>query len=143
MSGSNPARLVEALGIDRAVLCAPMAGISGGVLAAAVSEAGGLGFIGGAYGDVAWIDEQVEVAGGTPIGIGIITWNMASGALDAVATVEEGVHAHRAGADVFVAQGREAGGHGRAKRTLFTLVPALRAAIPTAAIVAPSATAAR
>ena len=39
-----------------------MAGIGGGALAAAVTRAGGLGFIGGGDGDVSWIDEQLDIA---------------------------------------------------------------------------------
>ncbi len=48
-----------------AVVNAPMAGIAGGALAAAVTRAGGLGFIGGGYGDAAWIDEWLDIAAGT------------------------------------------------------------------------------
>jgi nitronate monooxygenase len=51
-----------------------MAGIAGGALAAAVTRAGGLGFIGGGYGDVAWIEHQLDVAGGADVGVGLITW---------------------------------------------------------------------
>ena len=40
-------RLREFFGIQYPILLAPMAGISGGRLAAAVTTAGGLGFIGG------------------------------------------------------------------------------------------------
>lgn len=61
-----------------------MAKISGGALAAAVSRAGGLGVLGGGYGDRGWIEEQVEIAGGARIGIGLVTWNIAGGALKAV-----------------------------------------------------------
>ena len=52
--------LTERLGIAAPVLLAPMAIVSGGALAAAVSRAGGLGFIGGGYGDAAWMDEEVR-----------------------------------------------------------------------------------
>ena len=51
-----------------------MAGIAGGALAAAVTRAGGLGFIGGGYGDVSWIDEQLDIAGDAAVGVGLITW---------------------------------------------------------------------
>ena len=53
---------------------APMARIAGGALAAAVTRDGWLGFIGGGYGDVAWIDEQLAIAGDVPVGVGLITW---------------------------------------------------------------------
>jgi nitronate monooxygenase len=130
------------------VVNAPMAGIAGGALAAAVSAAGGLGFIGGGYGDAAWIDDQLDIAGDKSVGVGLITWALAgrpcvldhvldrgvrwiwlsfgdatphldvvhaAGAI-AVCQVQSADEARRvanAGADVIVAQGHEAGGHGR------------------------------
>ncbi len=51
-----------------------MAGIAGGALASAVTRAGGLGFIGGGYGDVSWIDEQLDIVADTEVGVGLITW---------------------------------------------------------------------
>lgn len=132
-----------------------MAFVAGGALAAAVSRAGGLGLIGGGYGDSTWIDEQFEAAGGERIGIGFITWSatapVVAAALhrrpvavmlsfgDPMAFAAD-VHAAGAvlicqcqnlnhvraalevGADIVVAQGSEAGGHG-ADRGTFTLVP--------------------
>ena len=45
---------------------APMGGVSGGALAAAVSEAGGLGLVGGGYGDRGWLERELDtVAGAT------------------------------------------------------------------------------
>jgi len=44
-------RLTQILGIEHPVLLAPMDVVSGGRLAAAVSHAGGLGLLGGGYGD--------------------------------------------------------------------------------------------
>jgi len=49
-------RLTERLGIRHPVLLAPMAGVAGGALAVAVSAAGGLGIIGGGYGNAEWLD---------------------------------------------------------------------------------------
>ena len=43
--------LTEALGLEYPIVLAPMGSISGGRLAAAVSNAGGLGLVGGGYGD--------------------------------------------------------------------------------------------
>jgi nitronate monooxygenase len=53
-----------------------MAFAGGGRLAAAVSRAGGLGLIGGGYGDSTWLDEQFKLAGDTPVGVGFITWSL-------------------------------------------------------------------
>ncbi|HEV2547448.1 MAG TPA: nitronate monooxygenase [Stellaceae bacterium] len=44
-------RLTKRLGIPHPLLLAPMGSVSGGALAAAVTSAGGLGLIGGAYGE--------------------------------------------------------------------------------------------
>jgi nitronate monooxygenase len=56
---------------------APMGGVSGGALAAAVSEAGGLGLVGGGYGDPRWLERELKLvasATGQPWGVGVITW---------------------------------------------------------------------
>lgn len=70
-------RLTEKLGIAHPILLAPMGGIAGGRLAAAVSEAGGLGLIGGGYGDDAWLDREFAAAGNRRVGCGFITWSLA------------------------------------------------------------------
>jgi nitronate monooxygenase len=70
-------RLTERLGIEHPVISAPMGFIAGGRLAAAVSNAGGLGLIGGGYGDADWLDREFEQAGNARIGCGFITWSLA------------------------------------------------------------------
>ena len=122
-----------------------------------MSRAGGLGLIGGGYGDVDWIDAQFAEAGDAEVGCGLITWALAKNpaALDRVLahrpralmlsfgdprpfaaairaagvplfcqvqTADDAAAALEAGADVVVAQGAEAGGHGD-RRATFTLVP--------------------
>ena len=150
-------RFTRTLGIRSPVAAAPMALAAGGALAAAVSRAGGLGLIGGGYGDQAWIERQFAIAGSERVGVGFITWSLhESPALltaalrhrpvavmlsfgDPRAFADE-IHAASAvlicqcqnmahvmdavdaGADVIVAQGSEAGGHG-ALRGTFSLVP--------------------
>jgi nitronate monooxygenase len=69
--------ITKLLGIRKPVVLAPMGFVSGGALARAVSEAGGLGLIGAGYGDAQWIDEQLRLAGGARVGIGFITWSLA------------------------------------------------------------------
>jgi len=150
-------RLTERLGIEHPVIQAPMAFAAGGQLAAAVSSAGGLGLIGGGYGDADWLAEQFDAAGSERVGCGLITWSLAEKphlltlvlernpaamflsfgdpapfvviAKDAnvpvicqVQTLKDAIHAIEVGADIIVAQGTEAGGHGE-KRATFTLVP--------------------
>ena len=62
------------LHIEHPLLSAPMAFAAGGKLAAAVSDAGGLGFIGGGYGDAQWLEREFGTAGGARVGCGFITW---------------------------------------------------------------------
>lgn len=150
-------RLTRRLGLTHPIICAPMAFAAGGRLAAAVYAAGGLGLIGGGYGDKAWLDEQFDTAGDARVGVGFITWSLRSkpelldhalarnpravllsfddpsglaqrikdhGTL-LICQIQTRRDAERAldcGADVIVAQGAEAGGHGE-KRATFTLVP--------------------
>jgi nitronate monooxygenase len=70
-------RLTEMLGIAHPVLLAPMGGIAGGRLAGAVSEAGGLGLIGGGYGEADWLKREFAAAGNQRVGCGFITWSLA------------------------------------------------------------------
>jgi nitronate monooxygenase len=58
--------LTELLGLRHPIVLAPMGGSAGGALAAAVSRAGGLGLLGGGYGERAWLERELAiVAGGT------------------------------------------------------------------------------
>jgi nitronate monooxygenase len=75
----------ELFSIRHPIALAPMGGSAGGALAAAVSEGGGLGLVGGGRCDADWLDRELAlVAAGTqqPWGIGFQSW-----AVD-VATVE-------------------------------------------------------
>lgn len=66
--------LTNRLDIEHPVLLAPMGDVAGGALAAAVSQAGGLGLIGGGYADPDWIRTQFDLAGDTRVGVGFITF---------------------------------------------------------------------
>ena len=70
-------RLTRVLQIRHPVVSAPMAFAAGGALAAAVSRAGGLGLIGGGYGDLPWLQQQFALAEGERVGVGFITWSLA------------------------------------------------------------------
>lgn len=72
-----PTTVMTQLGLAAPILSAPMAGIAGGALAAAVSGAGGLGLIGGGYGDRAWLEREFDKAGTARVGVGFITWALA------------------------------------------------------------------
>lgn len=74
-------KITELFGIEHPVVLAPMGGVSGGVLAAAVTRSGGLGIIGCGYGNSDWIVDQWELARNQleddqRIGMGIITWSL-------------------------------------------------------------------
>jgi nitronate monooxygenase len=162
--------LTSLLGISVPVLLAPMAGVSGGKMAAAVTNAGGLGFIGGGYCDRDWLATQIKQAGNTRVGVGFITWALerdpevldividqqpkaiflsfgdikrfvapVKGAnlplIAQVQSVEQARIAASEGADVIVAQGTEAGGHG-GQRATFPLVPAVVDAVGKIPVVA-------
>jgi len=134
-----------------------MAFAGGGALAAAVSRAGGLGMIGGGYGDPNWLAEQFDAADRQPVGLGFITWSLrkspslltdvlkrrpaavmlsfgdprpfvdeirGAGAklICQCQNMEHVADALDVGADIRVAQGAEAGGHGALRGTL-TFVP--------------------
>ncbi|ATO63158.2 nitronate monooxygenase [Mycobacterium avium subsp. hominissuis] len=153
-----PTRLTDLFGIEQPILLAPMALVSGGRLAAAVTRAGGLGLIGGGYPDAEWLQTQIDRAEGARVGYGFITWSLARnpGVLDLaldrgpaavmlsfgelapfadrihaagvpliaqVQNLDQARRALDAGAEVIVAQGCEAGGHGMSVRSTFTLVP--------------------
>ena len=77
-------RITELFGIRHPVVLAPMGGVAGGALAAAVVRAGGIGLIGCGYGDpragygsVEWIDGEFQAAGNEKVGAGFITWSLA------------------------------------------------------------------
>jgi nitronate monooxygenase len=71
-------RLTERFGITHPILCAPMALVTGGALAAAVSSAGGLGIVGGAYagtlGGEPDLEAEITRAKSGKFGVGFITW---------------------------------------------------------------------
>ncbi len=150
-------RLTQKLGLEHPVISAPMALAAGGALAAAVSNAGGLGLIGGGYGDQVWLDDQFRAAGNARVGCGFITWSLKkqphlldlilekgpaavflsfgdpsdfavriarSGVclICQIQTARDAEVALDCGAQVIVAQGGEAGGHGE-KRGTVALVP--------------------
>jgi nitronate monooxygenase len=68
--------LTTRLGITHPLLLAPMANVAGGCLAAAVSQAGGLGLIGAGYGDPAWLGAELAAAAGADVGVGFINWRL-------------------------------------------------------------------
>jgi nitronate monooxygenase len=86
--------LTERFGLDVAVVGAPMAGVSGGELAAAVSAAGALGMVGvGPAADPGWVREQMRLAAapGRPYGVGLLAWSLPDqpAVLDAVLDADE------------------------------------------------------
>jgi nitronate monooxygenase len=142
-------------------------------LTAAVSAAGGLGLLGGGYGEESWLTRELDLleCSGVRFGVGFITWSLAkqprlldlalerrpvavmlsfgdplpfvarikgAGAqvICQVQSLAIAREAAAAGADILVAQGTEAGGHG-ISRGLISLVPevvdAVKGEIPVVA----------
>lgn len=161
----------EKFALAHPIALAPMGAACGGALAAAVSNAGGLGLIGAGRQDRDWVDRELAIAAaGTtkPWGIGFQSWATevpmveralayrpaavmlsfgdprplagpvrAAGAALIVQVVDlaEARQALEIGADVIVAQGTEAGGHGAHWSTLpfVPVVADLAAPVPVLA----------
>lgn len=73
--------------LQHPIVLGPMGGVAGGRLAAAVSNAGGLGLVGGGYGDLAWLKTElalVKELATRPWGAGFITWNVTEASLELV-----------------------------------------------------------
>ncbi|HEY9241252.1 MAG TPA: nitronate monooxygenase, partial [Streptosporangiaceae bacterium] len=76
----------ELFRVRHPIALAPMGLTAGGALAAAVSNAGGLGLLGGGPGDRAWLDRELPILAertSLPWGVGFLSW-----AVD-LATVEQ------------------------------------------------------
>ena len=79
--------LTEMFGLTYPVVLAPMGAVSGGELAAAVSNAGGLGLVGGGYGDPQWLARELAVVAAKSRGkwgAGLITWHASREAVELV-----------------------------------------------------------
>ncbi len=70
-------KLTELLGIKHPIIQAPMARVAGGALASAVSNGGGLGLIGGGYGEKKWLETELNRSHNADIGTGFISWSLA------------------------------------------------------------------
>jgi nitronate monooxygenase len=163
--------LTRLLGIEHPILLAPMGSAAGGRLAAAVTNAGGLGLIGSGYADAGAVQRELIEAGNARVGVGFILWALEKNpaALDValaakpaavmlsfgdptpftdrirdagckiicqVQTLAQAKEAAVAGADVIIAQGRDAGGHAAMTRGTMGLVPAVVDAVAPIPVVA-------
>ena len=74
-------RFTERFGIQHPIVSAPMAFVSGGALAAAVTRAGGLGLVGGGFAGTVGVepdlDAELTLAKSGKFGVGFITWALA------------------------------------------------------------------
>ena len=150
----------DLMSVDVPIASAPMGGSAGGALAAAVSEGGGLGLVGGDVGNRHWLDREltlVKESTDRPWGVGFLTWAVKLPAVEQalaygpaavmlsfgdprpflpairaagvpvilqVTDLEEARQAVDLGADLIVAQGTEAGGHGAVRgRSTLPFVP--------------------
>jgi nitronate monooxygenase len=159
--------ITKLLRISHPILLAPMDLVADARLTVAVTAAGGLGILGGGYGDEQWLTRELDLLNEshTRFGVGFITWSMAKqpklldlalerkptavvlsfgdplpfvdrikrlGAIliCQIQTIALAKEAAAAGADVLIAQGTEAGGHG-VSRGLVSLLPEIVDAIGT------------
>jgi nitronate monooxygenase len=150
----------ELFSVEHPIALAPMGGCAGGALAAAVSEGGGLGLVGGGRGHQDWLDRELAIVAdrtSKPWGVGFLSWAADVGAVELalarhpsavmlsfgdptpfipvvrdagallilqVTSLDEARQAVDVGADVIVAQGAEAGGHGGSPgMSTFSFVP--------------------
>jgi nitronate monooxygenase len=68
----------EMFGVDHPIALAPMGGPSGGALAAAVSNGGGLGLVGSGRGDWARLEQELRIVAeetDKPWGVGFLSWS--------------------------------------------------------------------
>ena len=61
----------ERFGLQHPIMLAPMDKVPG-ALAAAVSAAGGMGIIGGGYGDADWVEQAFQEAGNKSVGVSYV-----------------------------------------------------------------------
>lgn len=163
---------IELMSVEHPIALAPMGGSAGGALAAAVSNGGGLGMVGGARGNRGWLERELAIVTartGQPWGVGFLTWAVDIDAIawtldqrphavmlsfgdpapfaarvrDAgvpliiqVTSLDEAQRAVDVGADVIVAQGSEAGGHGARRATLPFVPIVVDLAAPTPVLAA-------
>jgi nitronate monooxygenase len=147
-------------GLEYPIASAPMGGSAGGALAAAVSNGGGFGLVGGGGQTQEWLDRELSIvseATDKTWGVGFLTWDLSMETLEAVldrrpravmlsfgdprsfagavrargtalfvqvTDRDEAEMAVDVGANVIVAQGTDAGGHGGQRGTL-SFVPAV------------------
>ena len=144
--------ITKLLGIEYPIIQGGMAWVAEYHLAAAVSEAGGLGLIGAASAPPEWVREQIrEVKKLTdkPFGVNIMLMSpnadevakiiveKAAGVkvIPVVASVAMAKRMERCGADAIVAEGTEAGGH-IGENTTMVLVPQIVDAVSIPVIAA-------
>ncbi|HKW79632.1 MAG TPA: nitronate monooxygenase, partial [Casimicrobiaceae bacterium] len=73
--------------LQHPIVLAPMGNVSGGRLAAAVSNSGGLGLVGGGYGDPPWLHRElslVQESAKRAWGVGLITWSASAATVELV-----------------------------------------------------------
>jgi nitronate monooxygenase len=162
----------RSLALRYPIALAPMGGAAGGALAAAVSNGGGLGLVGGGRGGREWLRRELALVTERttrPWGVGFLTWAIdddtvsraleyqpaavmlsfgdpspfaervrAAGArlIVQVTSLDEAKRALEVGADVIVAQGAEAGGHGGLRATLPFVPAVVDLATPTPVLAA-------
>jgi nitronate monooxygenase len=79
----------ELFSVQHPIALAPMGGSAGGALAAAVSNGGGLGMLGGGSGDPKWLARELPIVADStskPWGVGFLSWAADVAAVERVLT---------------------------------------------------------
>src|SRR5215212_223210 len=83
--------LTARFGLEYPIVSAPMGSVAGGRLAAAVSNAGALGLVGGGYGEPECLRTELSTARSEskrPWGVGLITWHATQEIIDLALSYE-------------------------------------------------------
>jgi nitronate monooxygenase len=73
------------MGVTTPIASAPMGGSAGGALAAAVSNGGGYGMVGGGRGEPAWVTRELAIVAkqtDRPWGVGFLSWSATPAVVD-------------------------------------------------------------
>src|ERR1700759_5709222 len=82
-----PTAFTEMFGVRYPIALAPMGGSAGGALTAAVSNAGGLGMLGGGNGHPKWLEPELEILTGSasePWGVALLSWAVEAATVERV-----------------------------------------------------------
>jgi nitronate monooxygenase len=114
-------RFTELLGVAHPIALAPMGGAAGGALAAAVSNGGALGLVGGGREDPEWLKRELGIvvaATDKPWGIGFQSWSATTDVIETALEYRPHAVMLSFGDPTALTEPAEAGGHTGGRATL-------------------------